>query len=342
MLSLASKHDFITSTMLLFVLLLATINTSSAKIGICYGLLGDNLPSKQEVIALYKQHNIQRMRLYSPDSDALRALANSNIELMLGVPNEDLQRIATSQSESNTWVQNNIRNHPGVNFRYLAVGNEINPDDYRAQYLVPAMENLQNTLNAARLGIKVSSSIHTGTLGESYPPSNGNFRTEFKPILDPLIRFLVKNNSPLLLNVYPYFSYTGNMNQIQLDYALFTARGTVVFDQSLQYQNLFYAIMDAVYSALEKSGGGNVEIVVSETGWPTGGGEATNSDNAKTFNNNLIRHLNNGTPKRPGKPIEAYLFAMFDENRKGPPELEKYWGLFNPTTKQLKYEMSFN
>ncbi|GKV53471.1 hypothetical protein SLEP1_g59993 [Rubroshorea leprosula] len=66
------------------------------------------------------------------------------------------------------------------------------------------------------------------------------------------------------------------MDQISLDYALFTATGTVVFEDQLQYLNLFDALVYAVCSALKKSGGGSVEIVVSETGWPSDGG---NSDN---------------------------------------------------------------
>ncbi|KAF4354696.1 hypothetical protein G4B88_029540 [Cannabis sativa] len=323
------------STMLLLGLLMSTLDKTVAQIGVCYGLLGNNLPSPQEVINLYKQYNIRRMRLYSPNDAVSRALSGSNIEIMLGIPNDALEGIANSQSTADTWIQNNVRNYNNVNFKYIAVGNEIKTNDRAAQFLVPAMERIQNSINSAGLAnrIKVSTSVDTGILGWF-------FYSNYGPIINPVIRFLVNNRSPLLVNVYPYFSYKENSNTISLDYALFKSQSVVVRDGQNGYKNLFDAILDAVYSALEKAGGSSLEIVVSESGWPSDGGLGTSFANAGTYIANLIQHVKGGTPKRPGKAIETYVFAMFNENLKSP-EYEKNWGLFLPN-KQLKYNIILN
>ncbi|PHU29629.1 Glucan endo-1,3-beta-glucosidase [Capsicum chinense] len=97
-----------------------------------------------------------------------------------------------------------------------------------------------------------------------------------------------------------------------------------------------------MYFAIEKARGPNVEIVVSETGWPSEGNPSATKENAQTYYRNLVNHVKGGVgiPKKPGKIIETYLFAMFDENQKQGEATEKHFGLFYPN-KTAKYDLKF-
>ncbi|XXG53157.1 hypothetical protein AAC387_Pa03g1302 [Persea americana] len=330
-------------TMLLLGLLLVSLGKGAQSIGVCYGMLGNNLPDRQEVVNLYKSNNINRMRLYYPDDKAFSALKGSNIDVILDVRREELQAFASDKSAAAQWVEINIRRHwPDVKFRYITVGNEVIPTpsgDYSlAQYVHPAMENIHEAISSAGLqdSIKVSTAVQMGILNvNSYPPSEGSFTNEANNYMRPIVEFLVRTGAPLLANVYPYFAYVGDSN-INLEFALFKSAPA---SQS-QYQNLFDSMVDALYSALEKAGGPNVKIVVSESGWPSLGGKGASKENAQTYNSNLIKHVPQGTPKRPGE-IETYIFAMFNENNKDGGETERNFGLFYPS-KEPVYQINFS
>ena len=91
--------------------------------------------------------------------------------------------------------------------------------------------------------------------------------------------------------------------------------------------------MDAVRAALNSMGFKEIEIVVAETGWPYKGDSnevGPSIENAKAYNGNLISHLRSmvGTPLMPGKSVDTYLFALYDEDLKPGPGSERAFGLF--------------
>lgn len=134
-----------------------------------------------------------------------------------------------------------------------------------------------------------------------------------------------------MINVYPYLAYKSEPGNVRLDYAQFTATDTVVQDGDYSYRNMFDAMVDAFLAAMEKAGG-NVRVVVSESGWPSdGNGNATTSELAGTYNKNFMNHIlaKEGTPRRPDEYIEGFIFAMFNENQK-PSGEEQHFGLFYP------------
>nr|BAC02926.1 beta-1,3-glucanase [Oryza sativa Japonica Group] len=309
-------------------------------IGVCYGVKGNNLPPWHEVVQLYASNNIPAMRIFYPHHDVLEALRGTGIGISLDVEGQFLPSFASEPSVAAAWVKTNVQAfYPAVSFKFITVGNQVALREMR--YILPAMQNIYAALSAVGLDhIKVSTSVRRDVLGLSYPPSAGAFSSAMEQYMAPIVQFLAKIGAPLLASVFPYFTYVHNQEGIDIDYALFTSPGTVVQDGEHSYQNLFDAIVDALYSAMEKVGGSTVRIVVSDSGWPSAGAPAATKDNARAYVQNLINHVSKGTPKRP-VPIETYIFAMFNENEKTGDEIERNFGLFEPD-KSPVYPITFS
>ncbi|XP_048568684.1 glucan endo-1,3-beta-glucosidase GII-like [Triticum urartu] len=314
----------------------APILTVVQSIGVCNGMLGDNLPSRADVVQFYQSQGIGAMRIYAPDPETLRALDGTGIDLIMDVGNGDLAALASDPAAAAGWVRDNVLAYPGVRVKYVAAGNEVDGGD--TQNILSAMKNLNDALAAAGRGdVKVSTAVKMSVLASSSPPSDGTFKDAY---MTDVAQLLKTTGAPLLANVYPYFAKKGDPT-IDLSYALFQQSATTVSDNGLTYINLFDAMVDAMHTAMEKVGAAGVPIVVSESGWPSAGGVEASVGNAQAYNQNLINHVGNGTPKRPG-PLETYIFAMFNENQKDGDETEKNFGLFNGPDKSPVYPLSFN
>jgi len=321
-----------------FLLCLAGSPGAEGAIGVNYGMVANNLPAPEQVISMYKARNISYVRLFHPDASVLNALRGSGIGVVLGTLNEDLQRLASDPSYAASWVAANVQPFAGaVQFRYINAGNEVIPGE-AAAHVLPAMQNLESALRSAGVGgVAVTTAVATAVLGASYPPSQGAFSEAAAPVMAPIVSYLSSKNAPLLVNVYPYFAYSGSGGEVALGYALLSAdsgAAASVADGGVVYTNMFDAIVDAAHAAVEKAGVQGLELVVSETGWPSGGGEGASVENAAAYNNDVVRHVGGGTPRRPGKAVETYLFAMFNENGK-PEGVEQHFGLFQPDMSEV-------
>lgn len=316
-------------------------------IGVNYGTLGDNLPAPSDAVAAIKSMKMGRVKIFNPNADILVALANSGLEVVVAIPNDQIGAIGTSAATAEAWIAQNVdRYYPATNIVTILVGNEV--FSYASLpwgSLVPAIQNLHDSLSTRGWSgkIKVSTAVAADVLSSSYPPSTGTFRADIAvPVILPLLKFLSTTNSYFFVNLYPFLSYTTNAGAISLSYATFASNANAVVDGTFKYTNLLDAQLDAVISAMEKLGFADVRVAVGESGWPTKA-DATQTgasiQNAAAYNRRLVRKIlatsGGGTPKRPGVFIPTFIFALFNENLKPGAQSEQNWGLLYPNLKQV-------
>lgn len=318
----------------------------AGSIGINYGRIANNLPEPSKVVQLLKAQGLNRVKLYDTSSEVLTALANSDISVTVALPNELLSSTAADQSVADKWVEANISKfYPATKIEAIAVGNEVFADpNNTTKSLVPAMKNIHASLVKYKLdsAIKISSPVALSALQSSYPSSSGSFKAELvEPVIKPMLDLLRQTGSYFMVNVYPFFAYTANSDQISLDYTLFKQNpGVVDSGNGLRYNNLFDAQLDAVFAALSALKYDDVKIWVTETGWPSVGDTneiGASQTNAASYNGNLVRRVltGGGTPLRPKDPLNVFLFALFNENQKSGPTSERNYGLFYPSEQKV-------
>lgn len=343
------------SSCLAYVLLLAAAAVLVAagdpvKIGVCHGRVGSNLPAPEAAAALLKQNGITKARLFLPDPAVLPAFAATGIDLTVGVPNENLTYLSTSGPDGALqWLRSSgLASGPvAARLRYLVVGNEVLYNNrFYSPHLVPAMRNLRDALAALGMGgaVRVSSAHASSVLATSYPPSAGAFDGASLEVLRPMLRFLADTGAPFMINAYPFISHVSDPANVPLAYALSTggAAAAVVQDGGLAYTGLFDATVDAVAAALEREGFGGMAVAVTETGWPTAGHPAATPENAAVYNGGMAERAARGagTPRRPGTPVEVFLFDLYDEDGKPGAEIERHFGIFKADGTKA-YDISF-
>ncbi|KAJ0047609.1 hypothetical protein Pint_14800 [Pistacia integerrima] len=332
-----SRLHYFTSLVFLFI---SGFVLRVSSVGINYGQIANNLPTPENVIPLVKSIGATKVKLYDADPKVLKAFANTGVEFIVCLGNEYLSKMKDPDKAA-AWVKQNVQAYlPATKITCITVGNEILTfnDTSLSGSLLPAMESVHTAL--VNLGLDKQVAVTTAhslaVLENSYPPSAGAFRKDLVNSITPILDFHSKTGSPFLINAYPYFAYKGNPKQVPLDFVLFQPnQGILDPSSNLHYENMLFAQIDAVYSALGSVGYKKLAVHISETGWPSkGDGDEAGAtpDNAKKYNGNLIKLISSkkGTPMKPNCDLNIYVFALFNENMKPGPTSERNYGLFKP------------
>ncbi|XP_008660126.1 glucan endo-1,3-beta-glucosidase 1 isoform X2 [Zea mays] len=149
--------------------------------------------SSSEFAKIVQSKQTRQARLCGADSELLSSLAGSDAEVMVTIPNEQLEHVAEFQEEADLWVAANVaRFLPSTRITHVVAGDDVPANSPgSAHFLVPAMLNLRSALVAAGLGgrVKVSSAMSGEAL--SAPAWSG--------VVGHVLRFLESAGSPLLL-----------------------------------------------------------------------------------------------------------------------------------------------
>ncbi|KAI4343171.1 hypothetical protein MLD38_027705 [Melastoma candidum] len=337
----------------LFLLLHLTFGLSAAlaspaPFGVNYGQIADNLPTPNRAVSLVKSLGSTSIKLYDANPQVLCAFANSGVSVTVGLGNEHLPSMLDTNSAL-SWVKTNVQQFlPDTKIVAIAMGNEAltnstlnlpsSPPVNLRRVLLPAMRNVHQALVGLALDkqIIVTTPHSLAVLESSYPPSAGRFKKELASEMKDVVDFLCNTSAPFLVNAYPFIAYKTDPKQVPLEFVLFEyEQGIVDPKTNLKYDNMLFAQIDAVRSALTAIGYGDMSVHVSETGWPSKGDEdesGASTSNARKYVENLMQVVGRkkGTPMKPDDIVNVHVFALFNENLKVGPTSERYYGIFKP------------
>ncbi|CAM0906019.1 unnamed protein product [Alopecurus aequalis] len=327
-----------------------SVSAADPYVGVTIGTAVTNLLSPLDLAAFLRAERITHVRLYDADPRLLSALASSGASAIVGVPNDELLALGSSPATASAWVAKRVVPFAAANSRSpglisaIAVGDEVPTALPSAlPVLLPAIQSLAAALAAANLSsIPVSTPLPFSIVLDPFPPSQAYFNQSLaKSFLLPLLSHLANTSSPLMLNLYPYYSLMQSNGVVPVDNAMFKplppSLEMVDPNTLLHYTNVFDAMLDAVYVALKNLNvTASVPVLVTETGWPSYGDRKeepyASRDNANTYNSNLIKHVvtdKPGTPMRPGTQASVYIYELFNEDLRPGPVSEANWGLFH-------------
>ncbi|PPD78741.1 hypothetical protein GOBAR_DD24328 [Gossypium barbadense] len=155
-----------------YILIFFPASVVAQGLGVNWGVIASHPLDPKIVVNILKDNGIKKVKLFHAEHDILTALSGTDIEVMVGIPNHSLESLSEKYSVAQAWVKANITAYmgkKGVNFKYVAVGNEPFLAAYNGTYnnlTLPAMKNILKALNEAGVGkdIKLDAQSYPSTV----------------------------------------------------------------------------------------------------------------------------------------------------------------------------------
>lgn len=93
-------------------------------LGINWGALASHPMQPHIVAKMLKDNGIKKVKLFDADSWTVSAFSGTDIEVMIGIPNDQLSKFSRSKGDAEDWVKENVTKHlhkGGVNIRYIYI-----------------------------------------------------------------------------------------------------------------------------------------------------------------------------------------------------------------------------
>ncbi|KAG8069414.1 hypothetical protein GUJ93_ZPchr0005g15600 [Zizania palustris] len=321
----------------------ASGSDEGAAVGVNWGTMMSHPINPSAVVRMLLFNGVNRVKMFDADPWTASAFANTGIQLMLAVPNDQLAYLASDPRCASLWVIQNVTGYlqagidvsarwdgtvdaqafisvprngwlvasccrcwPSV-FRYVAVGNEPFLKSYNGSLInvtFPALKSMQRALDEAGLGEKIKAVL----------PLNADVY-----------------NSPENKPVPSAGHFRKDINALMVDIVNFLHKHDAPFVVNIYpflslYQNPNFPLNFSFFD-------GGSKPVYDEGMVYTNVFDANFDTLVWSLRKSGVPDLKIiveivGTPLRPGS-MEVYLFALIDENQKSvlPGRFERHWGL---------------
>lgn len=98
-----------------FLLSCVMLMDAVSGIGVNWGTQATHPLPPSTVVRMLKDNGFDKVKLFDADSKILSALANSGIQVMVGIPNDMLASLANSVQVAENWVAKNVSSHVSSN-----------------------------------------------------------------------------------------------------------------------------------------------------------------------------------------------------------------------------------